>query len=85
MSNQQIRACANVSRLRYLLAVAVCVVAFPTPGFAQTAAERAACKSDVFRLCAEEIPNVRRILACMRARKVSLSSHCRLVFDRYER
>ena len=85
MSTPQIRACANVCRLRYLLAVAVCVIAFPTPGFAQTAAEKAACKSDVFRLCAEEIPNVRRILACMRARKARLSSPCRLVFDSYER
>jgi len=85
LSTEQIRACANVSRLRYLLAVAVCVIAFPTPGVAQTAAERAACKSDAFRLCAEEIPNVRQVVACMRARKARLSAPCKLVFDRHER
>jgi hypothetical protein len=85
LGTSQITPCTNVRRLGYILAVAACVMAAPTPGSAQTAAEKAACKSDVFRLCAEEIPNVRRILACMRARKARLSSPCRLVFDSYER
>jgi hypothetical protein len=81
----QIRPCANVRRLGYILGVAVCVTAVPTPGSTQTAAERAACTPDVFRLCAEEIPNVRRIIACMRVRRARLSGHCRPIFDRYER
>jgi hypothetical protein len=81
----QIRSSANARRLGYVLGVTVCVMALPTPGSAQTAAERAACTPDVFRLCAEEIPNVRRIIACMRVRRVRLSGHCRPIFDRYVR
>jgi hypothetical protein len=83
LGTRQIKPSANVSRLGYVVGVAVCVMGLPTPSAAQSAAERAACKADVFRLCAEEIPNVHRILACMRARKVRLSANCRLVFDRY--
>ena len=79
----QIRSSANPSSLGYILAVAVCVMALPTPASAQTAAERAACTPDVFRLCAEEIPNARKIVACMRARRARLSGHCRPIFDRY--
>ena len=85
MGTRQAGASGNVRRLGYIVGVAVCVMALPTPGAAQTASERAACRSDVFRLCAEEIPNVRRIVACMRAQRVRLSSACRPVFDRYER
>jgi hypothetical protein len=85
MGATQIRSSAKLSRLGYALGVAVCVMASPTPGYAQTAADRAACTPDVFRLCAEEIPNVRRIVACMRARRARLSGHCRPIFDRYVR
>lgn len=83
MGTRQIKSSANVSRLGYVLGVAVCVMALPTPSSAQTAAERAACTPDVFRLCAEEIPNVRRIVACMRVRRARLSGHCRPIFDKY--
>lgn len=84
MGTTQIRPCANVSGLGCILGIAVWFMALPTPGFTQTAAERAACTPDVFRLCAAEIPNVRRIVACMRARRGRLSTHCRPIFDRYE-
>jgi hypothetical protein len=84
VGTKQITAGADARRLGYVLVVAVCVMAWPTPGTAQTAAERAACTPDVFRLCAGEIPNVRRIVACMRARRGRLSANCRPIFDRYE-
>ena len=83
MGTTQIRSSAKLMRLGYVLGFAVCVMALPTPAAAQTAADRAACTPDVFRLCAEEIPNVRRIVACMRARRARLSGQCRPVFDRY--
>jgi hypothetical protein len=34
------------------------------------------------RLCGAEIPNVERIIACMKANKVNLSPGCRSVFDK---
>ena len=45
-----------------------------------TPEQRRACTPDVYRLCAGEIPNVRAITACLRARKASLSDACRAVF-----
>lgn len=44
-----------------------------------TAAQRAACTPDVFRLCASEIPNVNGIVACLKREKSQLSRACRLV------
>jgi hypothetical protein len=45
-----------------------------------TSSQRAACTPDVFRLCSSEIPNVDHIVACMNAKKASLSPACRAVF-----
>lgn len=45
-----------------------------------TAEERAACTPDVFRLCASDIPNVSRIVACMKREKSKLSPGCKKVF-----
>lgn len=42
-----------------------------------TADERAACTPDVFRLCSSEIPNVGKIIACLKVKKVELSPGCR--------
>jgi len=62
------------------LAIALCSVA--TASFALgTSEQRAACTPDVFRLCSSEIPNVDGIIACMKAKKSSLSPACRAVFD----
>jgi hypothetical protein len=46
-----------------------------------TSDQRRACTSDVYRLCAGEIPNVRAITACLRCNRASLSDACRSVFD----
>jgi hypothetical protein len=48
---------------------------------AVTTEQRVACTPDVFRLCSSEIPNVDNIIACMVAKKASLSHACRSVFD----
>jgi hypothetical protein len=42
-----------------------------------TADERAACTPDVFRLCSSEIPNVGKIIACLKTKKAELSPGCR--------
>jgi hypothetical protein len=45
-----------------------------------TPAQRAACRPDVYRLCAGEIPNVRAITACLRKNASRLSEGCAAVF-----
>lgn len=62
--------------------VALATVFVTTQAMAQgTTAQRAACTPDVFKLCSSEIPNVEAIRSCLRAKKASLSSDCRAVFD----
>jgi len=77
------RAFASPRRLRLMaLRVAVSLVLSPVQGYALgTESERAACTSDVFRLCGSEIPDVDRIIACMKAKRASLSAPCKVVFD----
>ena len=64
----------------------VALVALATTTFAGqslalgTAEQRAACTPDVFRLCSSEIPNVDRIVACMKRERAQLSTACRAVF-----
>jgi hypothetical protein len=45
-----------------------------------TAAQKKACRPDVFRLCASEIPNVQAIVRCLRSNESRLSADCRAVF-----
>ncbi len=45
-----------------------------------TLAQRAACRPDVYRLCAGEILNVRAITACLRKNSSRLSEGCAAVF-----
>ncbi len=46
-----------------------------------TPEQRRACRPDVYRLSAGEIPNVAAITACLRARRASLSDACGAVFE----
>jgi hypothetical protein len=45
-----------------------------------TSDQQSACMSDVFRLCSSEIPNVTRIVACLKHERPRLSDGCRAVF-----
>jgi len=45
-----------------------------------TAEQQASCTSDVFRLCSSEIPDVSRIVTCLKSNRAQLSSGCRAVF-----
>jgi hypothetical protein len=83
MSKRQAGSFANLSKRICIAGLALCAIAVPTASVALgTAPERAACTPDVFRLCSSEIPDVDRIIACMKANKASLSAPCKLVFDR---
>jgi hypothetical protein len=44
-----------------------------------TEEQRVACTPDVLRLCSWEIPNVDRIVACLRRERSQLSAGCRQV------
>lgn len=46
-----------------------------------TFAQRMACTPDVFKLCGSEIPDVSRIVACLRQNQTQLGAPCRAVFD----
>lgn len=78
----------NLSSIRPLLGATMLLVASTTLAIAEqydsisTPAQRAACRPDVFRLCAAEIPSVPAITACMRRKKASLSEACRAVFEK---
>ena len=59
------------------VALAISLVAFSGSSFAAgTAEQRAACTPDALRLCSSEIPNIPRIVACLRANKPNLSKPC---------
>jgi hypothetical protein len=60
-------------------------IAIQTPAFADeyrgTLEQQMACTPDVFRLCGAAMPDVNRIVACLRQNTPQLSNPCRAVFD----
>ncbi len=43
--------------------------------------QQMACTPDVWRLCSDQIPDVNRIVACLRQNTPQLSNDCRAVFE----
>lgn len=43
--------------------------------------QQMACTPDVMRLCSDQIPDVTRIVACLRQNTPSLGNFCRAVFE----
>src|SRR3982751_5093763 len=43
--------------------------------------QQMACTPDVWRLCGDQIPDVGRIVTCLRQNTPQLSSNCRAVFE----
>ena len=46
-----------------------------------TIEQQLACTPDVWRLCSDQVPDVNRIVACLRQNVPQLSSSCRAVFQ----
>jgi hypothetical protein len=79
-----------MTRYQYsAIIVAVLVAASALPALTQSQtqqeycgspAQQKACRSNVFQLCAGEIPNVRKITACLRRNIERLSPDCAAVF-----
>jgi hypothetical protein len=68
----------------------VCVLSIVASGAAWsqeyrgTHEQQMACTPDVWRLCSDRIPDVGRIVACLRANSSQLSSNCRVAFEANE-
>ena len=43
--------------------------------------QQMACTPDVWRLCGDQVPDVSRIVACLRQNTPQLSNNCRAVFE----
>jgi hypothetical protein len=60
-------------------------IAVQTPAFSDeyrgTLEQQMACTPDVFRLCGAAMPDVNRIVACLRQNTPQLSGACHAVFD----
>jgi hypothetical protein len=72
-------------RIVLSLAVAIAGVGAVTPASSQeyrgTWEQQMACTPDVWRLCGDQIPDVSRIVACLRQNTPQLSNGCRAVFE----
>jgi hypothetical protein len=75
-------------RQRVLLSLGIPIAlgaVFQTPAFSDeyrgTLEQQMACTPDVFRLCGAQMPDVNRIVACLRQNTPQLSGACRAVFD----
>jgi|SRR5215475_11853191 len=73
---------------RVFLSLAIAIGSVATLGSAASAQQyrgtmdqQMACTPDVWRLCGEAIPDVDRIVACLRSHGPQLSPGCRAVFD----
>lgn len=72
---------------RTMLNIAIAVGAFAAQGVAVaeeyrgTMEQQMACTPDVFRFCGAQIPDVNRIVGCLRQNTAHLSGPCRAVFE----
>ena len=53
----------------------------PAEEYRGTWEQQMACTPDVMRLCGDQIPDVNRIVSCLRQNTASLGSACRAVFE----
>lgn len=59
---------------------AIALLAVSAAHAAGTPEQRRACRKDAMKLCREFVPDVKKITACMEAKKVRLSPLCRAQF-----
>ncbi|WP_442895100.1 hypothetical protein [Bradyrhizobium sp. AZCC 2230] len=80
----------RASRVFFGIAIVVgcSIVLLPRTAFSQnrgTWEQQRACTPDVWRLCGSQIPDVNRIVACLRQNSSQLSEQCRAVFAQADR
>jgi hypothetical protein len=73
------------SKYNFLLPVLAAAFLYETVSFAQenrgTPEQRAACSPDALRLCANDVPDPKKVEDCLRRKKSKLSDQCRLLFE----
>ena len=65
--------------------IALGLIALPVPALAQhkgSMEDQLACTPDVYKLCAQNIPDEDAITACLAGHKQQLSPGCKAVFSR---
>jgi hypothetical protein len=71
--------------LNLSLGLATIAIAAASPASSEeyrgTWEQQMACTPDVMRLCSDQIPDVTRIVACLRQNTPSLGNSCRAVFE----
>ena len=79
------RADMAAPRIVLSLALAIATTAVVAPASSQeyrgTWEQQMACTPDVWRLCSDQVPDVSRIVACLRQNTPQLSNNCRAVFE----
>ena len=63
------------------IVLGLCVVSVQATAGADRGTAEAACTPDVFRLCSAQIPDEKRIVACLKQNTARLSPACRKVFS----
>jgi len=75
----------QTQRIVLSLAVAIAGIGTVAPASSQeyrgTWEQQMACTPDVWRLCSDQVPDVSRIVACLRQNTPQLSNGCRAVFE----
>ena len=75
----------RIGRIALGLALSISGIAAHSAAYAGeyrgTWEQQMACRPDVWRLCSGQIPDVDRIVACLRQNTPQLSSGCRAVFE----
>src|SRR5262245_30275801 len=75
----------HAQRIVLGLAVTIAGIGVTVPASSQenrgTWEQQMACTPDVWRLCGDAVPDVSRIVACLRQNTPQLSSNCRAVFE----
>jgi len=66
--------------LTCVLSIAATGAAWPQE-YRGTWEQQMACTPDVWRLCGDQIPDVNRIVSCLRQNTPQLSNGCRAVFE----
>ena len=75
----------STQRIVLSLAIAIGAMGAIAPASSQeyrgTWEQQMACTPDVWRLCSDQVPDVSRIVACLRQNTSQLSTNCRAVFE----
>src|SRR5262245_44936152 len=71
----------RMQRIALACALSIAATAAWSQEYRGTWEQQMACTPDVWRLCSDQVPDVGRIVACLRANAPQLSNNCRAVFE----